>query len=85
MQQIYLFPFLTLIHITHTYAHLKNKVSTAPFSNEHAVTDVLLIDPEARVLNEFFLLLCVILVLRRAPKIVILVAVLIAFVFVSLL
>ena len=88
--------FFFYLSISHSFDHIiffqrklrisltKNKVSLAPFCNEHAVIDIFLIDPKAWVLYEFFLLFAVILVLRHVPKIIILI-VLIVFILVSFL
>jgi len=48
--------------------------STPSFGNKHTLANVFLIDPKAWVLYELFLLFVVAFVLRRVPKIVILIA-----------
>ena len=60
----------------------KNKVSRTALGYEHAITHVLLVNPEARVLDELFFLFCVVLVLGHVPKIIIL-AILIVLLLVS--
>lgn len=54
--------------------------SFSPLSNKHALPDILLIHPQARVLNKLLFPLVVPLVLRHTPKIVILIILIIVFV-----
>lgn len=50
------------------------KPSFSPLGYEHTLAYVLLVDPKAGVLNELFFLLAIVIVLRRVPKIIILIA-----------